>query len=121
MQIVPHIHDPQRTERIVSLMNAETGSSSRKMEFVRSVQVTQRLQRRNLNVKQGNAMKDPLLYMMEAATNVRNTKGLSVRSNVALVFAHPNKNCWKMVHVRTAQSILEVQLMEKNVQLMCVM
>ena len=48
------------------------------MEFVRSVQVTQRLQRRNLNVKQGSAMKDPLLYMMEVATNVGNTKGLSV-------------------------------------------
>ena len=66
-------------------------------------------------------MKGPLSYMMEVATNVRNTKGLSVHSNVVLIFAHPNKNCWKMVHVRTAQSILEVQLMEKNVQLMCVM
>lgn len=59
--------------------------------------------------------------MMEAATNVGHTKGLSVRLNVVLVFAHPNKNCWKMVHVRTVQSILEVQVMEKNVRLMCVM
>ena len=121
MQIVPHILDPQKTERIVSLMNAETGRLSRKMEFVRSVQVTQRSKQANLNVKQGNAMKDPLLYMMEAATNVENTKGLSVRLNVVLVFAHPNKNCWKMVHVATVQSILEVQVMEKNVLLMCVM
>ena len=59
MQIVPHILDPHSTERIVSLMNAETGRLLKKMEFVRSVQVTQRLQQRNLNVKQGNAMKDP--------------------------------------------------------------
>ena len=66
-------------------------------------------------------MKDPLLYMMEAATNVKNTKGPSVRLNVVLVFARPNKNCWKMVHVRTAQSTPEVQVMEKNVRLICVM
>jgi hypothetical protein len=91
------------------------------MEFVRTVQVTQRLHHINLNVKQGSAMKDPLLYMMEVATNVKTTKGPSVRLNVVLVFAHPNKNCWKMVHVRTVQILLEVQVMEKNVHLISAM
>ena len=91
------------------------------MEFVRIAQVTQKLHQRNLNAQWRNAMKGPLSYMMEVATNVRNTRGLSVRLNVVLVFAHPNKNCWKMVHVRTAQIILEVQVMEKNVQLIRVM
>ena len=62
-------------------------------------------------------MKDPLSYMMELATNVKNTKGLSARLNVALVFVHPNKNCWKMVHVVNVQIILEVQATEKNVHL----
>ena len=66
-------------------------------------------------------MKDPLLYMMEVAISVRNTKGLSVRSNVVLVFAHPNKNCWRMVRVRIVHSIPEVQVAEKNVQLIYVM
>jgi hypothetical protein len=66
-------------------------------------------------------MKGPLSYMMEVATNVRNTKGLSVRLNVVLVFAHPNKSCWRMVHVRTAQLIQEVQVMESNVLLIHVM
>jgi hypothetical protein len=66
-------------------------------------------------------MKGPLSYMMEVATNVSNTKGLSVRLNVVLVFAHPNKNCWRMVHVRTAPIILEVQVTERNVQLIHVM
>ena len=66
-------------------------------------------------------MKDPLLYMMEVATNVNSTKGLSVRLNVVLIFVHPNKNCWRMAHVRIVQNIPEVQVMEKNVQLIYVM
>ena len=90
------------------------------MEFVRIAQVTQKLRQRSTNVKWRNAMKGPLSYIMEVATGVNNTKGPSVRLNVVLVFARPNKNCWKMVHVRTAQIILEVQVMEKNVQLICV-
>jgi hypothetical protein len=66
-------------------------------------------------------MEGPLSYMMEVATTVNNTKGLSVRLNVVLVFARPNKNCWKMVHVRTAQSIPEAPVTEKNVHLISVM
>jgi hypothetical protein len=66
-------------------------------------------------------MKDPLLYMMEVATNVNSTKGLSVRLNVVLIFVHPNQNCWRMVHVRIVQNMPEVQVMEKNVQLIYVM
>ena len=65
-------------------------------------------------------MKGPLSYMMEVATGVNNTKGPSVRLNVVLVFAHPNKNCWKMVHVRAAQSIPEAPVTEKNVHLISV-